>query len=211
MLDPALLRERFDVVRATLQKRGANLDAELQSLAELEVERRRLLPEVEGLKREQNAAADEVARAKKQGLDTTGIQEANRARAQRIKLLDAELAALEQRRSQGLLVLPNLPHATVPEGKSADDNVEVRQHGTPAARAFTAQAHWDLGPALGIIDFERGTKIAAARFSVLIGGGAQLARALINFMLQLHTTEHGYTEVEPPFMANAASLRKHGV
>ena len=210
MLDPALLRERFDVVRATLQKRGANLDAELQSLAELEVERRRLLPEVEGLKREQNAAADEVARAKKQGLDTTGIQEANRARAQRIKLLDAELAALEQRRSQGLLVLPNLPHATVPEGKSADDNVEVRQHGTPAARAFTAQAHWDLGPALGIIDFERGTKIAAARFSVLIGGGAQLARALINFMLQLHTTEHGYTEVEPPFMANAASLTGTG-
>ena len=95
MLDPALLRERFDVVRATLQKRGANLDAELQSLAELEAERRRLLPEVEGLKREQNAAAEEVARAKKQGLDTTAIQDANRARSQRVKQLDAELAALE--------------------------------------------------------------------------------------------------------------------
>ena len=210
MLDPALLRERFDVVRATLQKRGANLDAELQSLASLEAERRRLLPEVEGLKREQNAAAEEVARAKKQGLDTTAIQDANRARSQRIKQLDAELAALEQRRSQGLLVLPNLPHATVPDGTSADDNVEVRRHGTPATYAFTPQAHWDLGPALGIIDFERGTKIAAARFSVLIGGGAQLARALINFMLHLHTTEHGYTEVEPPFMANAASLTGTG-
>jgi len=210
VLDPALLRERFDVVRATLQKRGANLDAELQSLASLEAERRRLLPEVEGLKREQNAAAEEVARAKKQGLDTTAIQDANRARSQRIKQLDAELAALEQRRSQGLLVLPNLPHATVPDGTSADDNVEVRRHGTPATYAFTPQAHWDLGPALGIIDFERGTKIAAARFSVLIGGGAQLARALINFMLHLHTTEHGYTEVEPPFMANAASLTGTG-
>jgi len=210
VLDPALLRERFDVVRATLQKRGANLDAELQSLAALEAERRRLLPEVEGLKREQNAAAEEVARAKKQGLDTTAIQDANRARSQRIKQLDAELAALEQRRSQGLLVLPNLPHATVPDGTSADDNVEVRRHGTPATYAFTPQAHWDLGPALGIIDFERGTKIAAARFSVLIGGGAQLARALINFMLHLHTTEHGYTEVEPPFMANAASLTGTG-
>jgi seryl-tRNA synthetase len=210
VLDPALLRERFDVVRATLQKRGTNLDAELQSLATLEAERRRLLPEVEGLKREQNAAAEEVARAKKQGLDTTPIQEANRARAQRIKQLDTELAALEQRRSQGLLVLPNLPHASVPEGKSADDNVEVRRHGTPPTPAFTPQAHWDLGPALGIIDFERGTKIAAARFSVLIGPGAQLARALINFMLQLHTTEHGYTEVEPPFMANGASLTGTG-
>ena len=210
MLDPALLRERFDVVRATLQKRGANLDAELQSLAALEAERRRLLPEVEGLKREQNAAADEVARAKKQGLDTTAIQDANRARSQRIKQLDAELAEIEQRRSQGLLMLPNLPHATVPAGASAEDNVEVRRHGTAGTPTFTPQAHWDLGPSLGIIDFERGTKIAAARFSVLIGGGAQLARALINFMLQLHTTEHGYTEVEPPFMANAASLTGTG-
>jgi seryl-tRNA synthetase len=210
MLDPALLRDRFEVVRATLQKRGANLDTELQSLAALETERRRLLPEVEGLKREQNAAAEEVARAKKQGLDTTAIQEANRARSQRIKQLDAELAELEQRRSQGLLVLPNMPHASVPEGKSADDNVEVRRHGTPATPGFTPQSHWDLGPALGIIDFERGAKIAAARFSVLIGGGAQLARALINFMLHLHTTEHGYTEVEPPFMANSASLTGTG-
>jgi len=210
VLDPALLRDRFDFVRDTLQKRGTNLDAELQSLAALEAERRRLLQEVESLKREQNAAAEDVAKAKKQGLDTTQKQEANRAGAQRIKQLDAQLAELEQRRSQGLLVLPNLPHATVPAGESADDNVEVRRHGTPTAPAFTPQAHWDLGPALGVIDFERGTKIAAARFSVLIGAGAQLARALINFMLQLHTTEHGYTEVEPPFMANTASLTGTG-
>jgi len=210
VLDPALLRDRFDAVRDTLQTRGTNLEAELQSIAALEAERRRLLPEVEGLKREQNAAADEVARAKKQGLDTTALQEANRARAQRIKQLDAALAEIEQRRSQGLLLLPNLPHATVPVGESADHNVEVRRHGTPATPAFAPQAHWDLGPELGIIDFERGTKIAAARFSVLIGAGAQLARALINFMLQLHTSEHGYTEVEPPFMANAASLTGTG-
>jgi len=210
VLDPALLRDRFDFVRDTLQKRGTNLDAELQSLAALEAERRRLLQEVESLKREQNAAAEDVAKAKKQGLDTTQKQEANRAGAQRIKQLDAQLAELEQRRSQGLLVLPNLPHATVPAGESADDNVEVRRHGTPTAPAFTPQAHWDLGPALGVIDFERGTKIAAARFSVLIGAGAQLARALINFMLQLHTIEHGYTEVEPPFMANTASLTGTG-
>jgi len=98
----------------------------------------------------------------------------------------------------------------VPVGKSADDNVEIRRHGTPATYAFAPQEHWDLGPALGIIDFERGTKIAGARFSVLIGAGARLARALINFMLQLHTAEHGYTEVEPPFMANTASLTGTG-
>ena len=103
-----------------------------------------------------------------------------------------------------------MPHDSVPVGKSAADNVEVRRHGTPREFAFTPQAHWDLGPALGIIDFERGTKIAGARFSVLVGAGARLARALINFMLDLHTTEHGYTEVEPPFMANTASLTGTG-
>ena len=107
-------------------------------------------------------------------------------------------------------MLPNLPHATVPVGRSAADNEEVRRHGTPRAFDFPAQPHWDLGPALGIIDFERGTKIAGARFSVLMGAGARLARALINFMLQLHTEEHGYTEVEPPFMANTASLTGTG-
>src|ERR1044072_9495335 len=144
MLDPALLRDNLDTVRSALQNRGTNLDRELEELVSLEAERRRLPPEVERLKREQNAAAEEVARAKKQGLDTTAIQEANRARAQRIKQLDAELADLEQRRSQGLLVLLNMPHLSVTEGKSAEDNVEVRRHGTPATYGFTPQAHWDL-------------------------------------------------------------------
>jgi seryl-tRNA synthetase len=106
--------------------------------------------------------------------------------------------------------MPNVPHATVPVGKSAADNVEVRRVGTPRDYGFTPQAHWDLGPALGVIDFERGTKIAGARFTVLVGAGARLARALINFMLDLHTKEHGYTEVEPPFMANTASLTGTG-
>jgi seryl-tRNA synthetase len=210
VLDPALLRDGFDAVQTALRNRGVNLDTELQELANLEAERRRLLLEVEGLKREQNAAAEEVGKAKRQGLDTSALQEATRERAQRIKRLDAELASVEERRTQGLLVLPNVPDAAVPVGKSADENVEVRRYGTPREFDFTPQAHWDLGPALGIIDFERGTKIAAARFSVLIGAGARLSRALINFMLQLHTAEHGYTEVEPPFMANAASLTGTG-
>ncbi len=210
MLDPALLRDGPDTVRTALQNRGADLHAELEELTSLEAERRRLLQEVEGLKREQNAAAEEVARAKRQGLDTTAMQEANRERSQRSKQLSAELETIEQRRNRLLLIIPNVPHATVPVGSSASDNVEIHRHGTPREFGFTPQAHWDIGPALGIIDFERGTTIAAARFSVLLGAGAQLARALINFMLSLHTREHGYTEVEPPFMANTASLTGTG-
>jgi seryl-tRNA synthetase len=210
MIDPAYLRENLDAVRTALASRGMDLTRELEELAALEARRRRLLPEVEGLKREQNAAGDEVARAKRQGLDTAKIQEASRQRAQEIKQKGVELDLIEQRRNHGLLVIPNLPHASVPAGTSAADNKEVRRVGTP--RAFTAppQPHWDLGPALGIIDFERGTKIAGARFTVLVGAGARMARALINFMLDLHTKQHGYTEVEPPFMANTATLTGTG-
>jgi seryl-tRNA synthetase len=200
----------LDRVRTALRNRGADLSAELDALVAIEAERRRLLPELEGLKRDQNSAAEQVARAKRQGQDTTALQEQNRQRAQSIKAKDAALATLEEERLRGLQILPNVPHASVPVGRSAADNVEVRRHGSPRTFGFTPQAHWDLGPALGIIDFERGTKIAGARFSVLVGAGAKLARALINFMLQLHTTEHGYTEVEPPFMANTASLTGTG-
>jgi seryl-tRNA synthetase len=210
MLDPALLRDNLAHVRAGLQKRGLDLTAELEELATLETRRRQILPEVEGLKREQNAAGDEVARAKRQGLDATKIQQASRERATKIKQLGVELDAVEQRRNRGLMVLPNLPHESVPEGRSAADNREVRRHGEPRDFTFAPQAHWDLGPALGIIDFERGTKIAGARFTVLVGAGARLARALINFMLSLHTREHGYTEVEPPFLVNTASLTGTG-
>jgi seryl-tRNA synthetase len=187
-----------------------DLTRELEELAALESRRRRLLPELEGLKREQNTSGDEVAKAKRQGLDTAKIQETNRQRAHQIKQLSVELDLIEQRRNHGLLIVPNIPHESVPVGKSAGDNTEVRRVGTPRAFSFTPQAHWDLGPALGIIDFERGTKIAGARFTVLVGAGARLARALINFMLDLHTKQHGYKEIEPPFMANTASLTGTG-
>jgi seryl-tRNA synthetase len=210
MLDPAFLRDNLEAVRNGLQKRGTDFSRELEDLATLETSRRRLLPEIEGLKREQNASGDEVARAKRQGLDASKIQEASRARAQRIKQMSVELETVEQRRNRGLLTIPNLPHVSVPVGKSSADNVEVRRHLTPRTFDFTPQPHWDLGPALGIIDFERGTKIAGARFTVLTGAAARLERALINFMLSLHTTEHGYTEVAPPFMANTASLTGTG-
>lgn len=210
MLDPALLRDNLEAIRTALQNRGLDLTSELEELATLESRRRRILPEIEGLKRDQNAAGDEVARARRQGLDVTKIHEASRQRAHQIKQIGIELDSIEQRRNRGLLTIPNLPHASVPIGKSAADNVEMRRQGTPRTFDFTAQAHWDLGPALGIIDFERGTKMAGARFTVLLGAGARLARALINFMLDLHTKEHGYTEVEPPFMVNSASLTGTG-
>jgi seryl-tRNA synthetase len=210
MLDPAFLRDNLEAVRNGLQKRGTDFSRELEDLATLETSRRRLLPEIEGMKREQNASGDEVARAKRQGLDASKIQEASRARAQRIKQMSVELETVELRRNRGLLTIPNLPHESVPVGKSSADNVEVRRHLTPRTFDFTPQSHWDLGPALGIIDFERGTKIAGARFTVLTGAAARLERALINFMLSLHTKEHGYTEVAPPFMANTASLTGTG-
>jgi len=210
MIDPAYLRDNLEAVRTALANRGMDMTRELEELAALESRRRRLLPELEGLKREQNTSGDEVARAKRQGLDTSKIQEANRQRSQQIKQMSVELDLIEQRRNHGLLVVPNLPHESVPVGKSAAENKEVRRVGTPRTFPFAPQAHWDLGPALGIIDFERGTKIAGARFTVLVGAGARLARALINFMLDLHTKQHGYTEIEPPFMANTATLTGTG-
>jgi seryl-tRNA synthetase len=200
----------MDEVRTAYQHRGLKADAELEQLATLEARRRRLIPEVEGLKREQNAAGDEVARAKRQGQDASPIFAANKARAQQIRQLEIQTDQVEQQRTALLMTLPNIPHSSVPVGASAADNAEVRRHGEPRTFDFTARPHWEVGPALGIVDFERATRMSGARFSVLIGPGARLARALINFMLELHTREHGYTEVEPPFLVNAESMRGTG-
>ncbi len=143
-------------------------------------------------------------------MDASPIFAANKARGQRIKQLEVELDTIEQQRSAALMTIPNLPHESVPQGKSAEDNVEVRRVGEPRSFDFEPKPHWDLGPALGILDFERATKMSGARFCVLMGAGARIARALINFMLDLHTTEHRYTEVEPPFLVNADALRGTG-
>ncbi|MFL6279400.1 MAG: serine--tRNA ligase, partial [Vicinamibacterales bacterium] len=207
MLDAAFVRDHIDDVRTGLRNRGMNPDAELEQLGTLEARRRRLIPEVEGLKREQNAAGDEVARAKRQGKDASDIFAANKARAQQIRQLEIQLDQVEQQRIALLMTIPNLPHSSVPIGASAEDNKEVRRHGEPRRFDFEPRPHWDLGPALGILDFDRATKMSGSRFSVLIGAGARLARALINFMLDVHTREHGYVEVEPPFLVNAETLR----
>jgi seryl-tRNA synthetase len=206
MLDPIFVRDNIALVRSGLRNRGLDPDKTLEDIATLETARRRLIPEVEGLKRQQNTSGDEIARAKRRGLDTGPVQEGNRTRAQQIKQLGIQLDSIEHQRDAALLVLPNLPHESVPTGKNAAENVEVRRSGEPRTFDFDPLAHWDLGPALGIIDFERATRIAGARFSILSGAGARMARALINFMLDLHTREHGYREIEPPFLVNSASL-----
>jgi seryl-tRNA synthetase len=210
MLDPAFVRDHQEEVKRGLLNRGLNVEHELEQLATLENRRRRLIPELEGLKRDQNAAGDEVARAKRQGKDASAIFEANRQRSQQIRQLGIELDQVEHQRTNLLMALPNLPQASVPIGKSADDNPVVRTWGEPRKFDFEPMAHWDLGPALGIVDFERATKMSGARFSVLLGAGARLSRALTDFMLDLHTREHGYTEVVPPYMVNRASLEATG-
>jgi seryl-tRNA synthetase len=210
MIDPAYVRDHLDEIRAAYKNRGLDVDAELEQLATLETRRRRLIPEVEGLKREQNAAGDEVARAKRQGKDASAIFAANKARAQQIRQLEILVDQVEQQRAALLMTLPNLPHATVPVGGSAADNVEMRREGTPRAFDFEPKSHLELGHSLGILDIERATKMSGSRFAVLMGAGARLARALINFMLDLHTKEHGYVEVEPPFLVSAEALRGTG-
>ncbi len=210
MLDPAYVRDHMDDVRAGLRNRGLKPEAELEHIATLETRRRRLIPEMEGLKREQNAAGDEVARAKRRGEDASGLFAANKARAQQIRQLEIQLDQTEYQRASLLMTIPNLPHASVPVGRSAADNKEVRRHGDPTSFDYEPRPHWELGPALGIIDFERATKMSGSRFAVLLGAGARLERALINFMLELHTREHGYTEVEPPFLVNADAMRGTG-
>jgi seryl-tRNA synthetase len=210
MLDPTFIRDHVDEVRTGLKNRGLDTDKALEDIATLESLRRRLIGEFEGLKRQQNTSGDEIAKLKRRGLDTTQVQEAGRARAQQIKQLGIQLDSIEHQRDTALMTLPNLPHPSVPVGKTAADNAEVRRHGEPRVFDTEPKAHWDLGAALGIIDFERATKMSGARFAVLTGAGARLERALINFMLDLHTREHGYLEVEPPFLVNRAALTGTG-
>ena len=206
MLDPKFVGDNIEAVQTAMANRGLSVTTELQQLATAEAHRRRLIPQIEGLKREQNSSGDQVARAKRQGQDASHLFQASKERAGKIKQLEFELESAERQRTILLETLPNIPHASVPVGKSAADNVVVRTWGEPRALDFEPKAHWDLGPALGIIDFERATKISGTRFAFLMGAGAQLERALINFMLSLHTNEHGYTEVEPPFLVSSTTL-----
>ncbi|MDI6871383.1 MAG: serine--tRNA ligase [Bacillota bacterium] len=204
MLDLRFVRANPEAVREGMRKK--RVDAPLDELLSLDARRRQLLVEVEGLKAHRNAASAEVARLKKAGLDATALIEETRTTGERIKELDGEVRSLDGRIEEILLYIPNLPDASVPEGDDAAQNVEVRRWGEPPSFSFEPRAHWDLGVELGILDFERAVKISGTRFVVERGLGAQLERALINFFLDLHTREHGYTEVFPPFLVNRESM-----
>jgi len=210
MLDPNFIRDHIEDVRAGLRNRGLDADKALADIATFEALRRRLIGEYEGLKRQQNTSGDEIAKAKRQGKDAGPALEASKTRAQQIKTLGVQLDSIEHQRDVALTQLPNLPHSSVVVGKSSADNQEIHRWGEPRTFDFEPKPHWELGDGLGIIDFERATKMSGARFSVLSGAGARLERALISFMLDLHTREHGYTEIQPPVLVNTATLTGTG-
>jgi seryl-tRNA synthetase len=204
MYDLAWFRANFDHIAERLQTRGnvPNLDG----FRELDQRRRAAIAESEQLKARRNSETAEIARLRREGVDTAERQQQVRAIAERITQLDEQMKAADEAFRDLLTGIPNVPHESVPVGTSESQNVEVRRVGTPPQFDFTPKAHWDLGPELGILDLARAAKITGARFAVYWGLGAKLERALINFMLDVHTREHGYTEVLPPFIVNSASL-----
>lgn len=208
MLDLKFIRSNPEAVREGLRLK--RVDAPLDELLELDERRRKNLFAVEQLKAERNENSKAVAECKKTGQDASGLIERTRAIGQEIKALDEELAQIEARIQEILLAIPNIPHPSVPEGDSSDDNVEVSRWGEPRDFPFEPLAHWDLGVNLDILDFERAVKISGSRFVVNKGLGARLERALINLMLDLHTSKHGYREVFPPVLINSASMTGTG-
>jgi seryl-tRNA synthetase len=204
MYDLNFFRNNLDHIRERLGTRGYTLDVE--SFQQLDTRRRQLLTEAEQAKAGRNQASTEIAKARKAGEDTTARQQEVRALGDRITELDEQAAKVDTEFRDLLARVPNLPYEDVPVGRSEHDNVEVRRWGNPTEFNFPAKAHWDIGPDLGILDLERAAKVTGARFAVYWGLGARLERALINFMLDLHTREHGYLEVLPPFLINSASL-----
>ncbi|HEX2987375.1 MAG TPA: serine--tRNA ligase [Chloroflexota bacterium] len=197
MLSLQFIRDHADVVRESLRKRHES--APVEEVLELDVRRRQLLQQLESMRAEQNRASAEVAKAKDKSAVADRIAEL-RQLSQRIKEMEPTIKEIEERLGQLLLLIPNIPDDSVPEGKDDSENVVIRTWGEPRKFDFSPLPHWEIGERLGIMDFERAAKISGARFGVLKGLGAKLERALISFMLDLHTTEHGYTEVLPPYL-----------
>ncbi len=204
MHDMGTFRADLDAIAQRLSTRGLTLPVE--QFRALDARRRAAITESEELRRDQNAQSREIAILRKQGAETTELQRRSREFGERIAALSAIADDVDAEYRELLAGVPNIPHESVPVGRSAEDNVVVRTVGEPRAFDFEPKAHWDIGPDLGILDFDRAAKITGARFAVYFGLGAKLERALINFMLDTHTREHGYTEVLPPFAVNSASL-----
>ena len=208
MLDIKTIREREEDVRRALAARGVEVD--LDGVVALDRERRSLLSDVEALKNRRNVVSKQLGELKKAGQDIGAAQKDMRALGDEIAEKDQRVRETEQKLQEALLFIPNLPHASVPVGKSAADNKVVRQHGEPKKFNFEPQPHWTLGAKLGMFDFERAARMTGAGFPLFTGRGALLERALINFMLDVHTREHGYKEISPPFVCNSASMRGTG-
>jgi seryl-tRNA synthetase len=206
MLDLNFVRENLPFVEEKLRQRGMDPAAVLKDFREVDTNRRQAITEAETSKAVRNRASEEIAKLKKSGQDASSAMAQSKELREKIAELEKTATDLDGRLREILAGIPNLPHASVPVGHSADDNVEVRRWGTAPKFDFTPKAHWDLGPELGILDLERAVKLTGARFAVYWDLGAKLERALANFMLDLHTREHGYIEVLPPFLVNSESL-----
>lgn len=206
MLDIKLIREKPDFVRARLATRGQGDEARIAEIAALDEQRRKSLGEGDNLKAERNKVSKEIGALKSKGQDASAQMAAMKQVGERIAALDAEVATIDEKLQQILLMIPNLPHESVTVGKEAADNPEVRRWGEAPKFAFPPKAHWDIGEQLGILDFARATKISGSGFILYKGAGARLERALINFLLDLHTSQHGFTEVFPPFVINRNAM-----
>ncbi|MFA5383844.1 MAG: serine--tRNA ligase [Eubacteriales bacterium] len=204
MLDLKFVRSHPEIVEEALQKRGAGIG--LESFLEADNNWRKVLAAAESLKGKRNIVSMEIGRLKKLGQDAPGLVSEMKKVSDEIKELDEKTRQLERQIRDSLLGIPNIPHESVPPGSNSDDNVVVRKWGEPGSFDFPAKAHWEIGELHEMLDFERGGKVSGARFVFYRGTGALLERSLFNFFLDIHTTEHGYTEVFPPFLVNSASM-----
>ena len=210
MLDIRRIRENKDEVIAAVNRRGTDYTQAIEDVLKVDEERRALASKIDALKAEQNKDSKLIPQYKKEGKDTTELMAEMKKLADEIKEGAAEVSRLEKLQEDMLLMIPNTPDASVPDGKDDSDNVELRRWGEPTKFDFEPKAHWDLGKELDILDPERAAKVTGARFHFYKGLGSRLERAVLNFYLDLHTTEHGYTEMFPPFIANADSMRGTG-
>lgn len=207
MLDLKKIRSNPEGVKEAMKMRGEAFDLSLiDKVVELDEERRKLLTEAESMKSKKNSDSAEIAKLKKQNQDTGELLEEMRALSDKIKEYDGNIANIDAEIEELMLTIPNIPNPTVPIGETDADNLELRKWGTPRDFDFEAKAHWDIGTDLGILDFERAAKVTGSRFTFYKGFGARLERACINFMLDLHTTKHGYTEIFPPYMVHRRSM-----
>src|SRR6266498_4736673 len=206
MLDLGFVRDNLPKIEEMLRNRGMNPEAMLKDFRVVDGQRRQAINSVETLKAHRNRLSQEVASAKKSGQDASELIAETKDMRVQIQELEKAAEEYDTRLTEVLVGIPNMPHASVPVGKSSEQNVEIRRWGTPPQFAFAPKPHWELGEQLGILDLERAAKLSGARFAVYWDAGARLERALISFMLDVHTRQHGYTEVLPPFLVNSASL-----